>query len=55
MARFGVPKHIVHGWIRRGIIHGTRADFGSHRNVYWFDLDAATDRRLAAYSRSLKK
>jgi hypothetical protein len=40
MARFGVPKHIVHGWIRRGVIQGTRADFGSHRNVYWFDLDA---------------
>jgi DNA invertase Pin-like site-specific DNA recombinase len=55
MARFGVPKHIVHGWIRRGVIQGTRSDYGSHRDVYWFDIDDATEKRLRASCRRLKE
>ena len=45
-ARFGVTETVVFGWIRRGLVKFTRADFGTHRNVYWLDIDEATVAQL---------
>lgn len=48
MARLGVSEAIVRGWIKTGVVTVTRADFGTHRNVYWLDIDDATAARLTA-------
>jgi hypothetical protein len=39
MARFGVTEGIVRRWISTGVVRATRADFGTHRNVYWLEGD----------------
>lgn len=46
MARFRATESMVHYWIKRGIVSATRADFGTHRNVYWVEIDKATAERL---------
>ena len=51
MARFGVSKTVVHYWIKRGYVTTSRADFGTHENVYWLDIDEATAASLTARSR----
>jgi hypothetical protein len=51
VARLGVSEAIVHGWIKRGVIPATRADFGTHQNVYWLEIDDATATRLTALLR----
>ncbi|HEX7792700.1 MAG TPA: hypothetical protein VF456_00035 [Vicinamibacterales bacterium] len=48
MARFGVTEGIVRRWIADGVVRATRADFGTHRNVYWLEIDDATEAQLAA-------
>lgn len=48
MARFGVSENMVHRWIKQGIVSATRAKFGTHRSVYWLDIDEATAARLTA-------
>jgi len=51
-ARFGVTHSAVYFWIERGLVTGSRADFGTHREVYWLDLDEAAVRRITAQRRS---
>ena len=53
--RFGVDKHLVHGWIRRGLITGDRDDYGSYRNIWRLDVDEATASRLEQSARRLRK
>ena len=48
MARLGVSEAIVRGWIKTGVVTVARADFGTHRNVYWLHIDDATAARLTA-------
>jgi DNA invertase Pin-like site-specific DNA recombinase/uncharacterized protein YndB with AHSA1/START domain len=45
-ARFGVSPDIVRRWIKRGLVTGSRADFGTHRGVYWLQIDDVTEMRL---------
>ncbi len=45
-ARFGVSRNTVYGWIKRGLVSASRGDFGTHRDVYWLDIDEATEARL---------
>lgn len=51
MARFGVGEGVVHRWIRQGLVTASRADFGTHRNVHWLDIDEATAARLTTHTR----
>lgn len=48
MARFGVSEQVVRRWIQQGLVAATREDFGTHRNVYWFEIDETTAARLTA-------
>lgn len=50
--RFGVTHSAVYFWIQRGLVTGSRADFGTHRDVYWLDIDDAAVRRINAQRRS---
>ena len=54
MARFDATENIVRRWIAQGLVTATRADFGTHRNVYWLDIDEVTAARLAARTRRNK-
>jgi hypothetical protein len=47
-ARFGVSRNVIRAWIRRGLVRGTRGDFGTHRDVHWLDIDEVTASRLMA-------
>lgn len=47
-ACFEVSRNVVRWWIRHGHVTVVRADFGTHRNVCWLDIDDATAARLAA-------
>jgi DNA-binding transcriptional MerR regulator len=47
-ARFGVSRNVIRAWIRRGLVRGTRGDFGTHRDVHWIDIDEVTALRLMA-------
>ena len=47
-ARFGVSEGIVRRWLQRGLVTATRADFGTHRDAYWLEIDDATAARLKA-------
>jgi excisionase family DNA binding protein len=38
----GVNRGTIYRWIQEGRLTASRADFGSHRDVYWIDLDDAT-------------
>lgn len=51
MARFRVGENVVRRWIAQRLVQATRADFGTHRNVFWLDIDKATARRLTAQCR----
>lgn len=44
--RFGVSTSVVRCWIRRGLITGQREDFAQYRNVWWLELDEATEAHL---------
>jgi hypothetical protein len=52
MARFGVGEGVIHRWIRQGLVTASRADFGTHRNVHWLDIDEATAARLTTPTRN---
>jgi hypothetical protein len=54
MARFRVVESTVRLWIKRGLVSTTRADFGTHRNVYWLDIDKTTAGRLTKKKRRNK-
>jgi hypothetical protein len=54
-ARFGVSHDVVRAWIAQGLVDASRADFGTHRNVYWLDIDDTTAARLAARRRRRKQ
>ena len=41
-ALLGVNRGKIYRWIRDGRLKAFRADFGTHRDVYWIDLDDAT-------------
>lgn len=45
-AHFGVSRAIVYRWINKGLVPTTRADYGTHRNAYWLDIDDDTEARL---------
>lgn len=47
-ARFGVSENSVRYWVDHGLVTASRADFGTHPNVYWLDIDDAAAARLAA-------
>lgn len=52
MARFGISESKVRRWIAQGLVHVTRADFGTHRNVLWLEIDDVTAARLTACRRN---
>ena len=52
IAQFGVSENTVRKWIKRGLVCVSRADFGTHRNAYWLDIDESTAERLKAQSRA---
>jgi hypothetical protein len=45
-AKFDVSHNVIRAWIKKGLVVGTRADFGTHRNVVWLDIDDVTAQRL---------
>ena len=47
-AHFGVSRGIVYRWIKQGLVPACRGDFGTHRDVYWIDIDEETVERLKA-------
>lgn len=50
-ARFGVSRAIVYRWIKAGLVSASRADYGTHRNAHWLDIDDETAARLMARAR----
>ena len=46
MARFGVCESTVRRWIADGVVRALRADFATHRKVYWLEIDDATAAKL---------
>jgi len=50
MARFGVGETVVRNWIKQGTVKALRADYGTHRAVYWLEIDKATAARLVKRS-----
>lgn len=52
MARLGVCESTVRRWIAVGVVRARRADFATHRNVYWLDIDDVTAAKLARTRRS---
>lgn len=54
-ARFGVHRNAVYGWIKSGLVSASRGDFGTHRDVYWLDIDEATEALLVARGHGAKK
>jgi DNA invertase Pin-like site-specific DNA recombinase len=55
-ALLGVSRGIIYRWIQNGRLKASRADFGTHRDVYWIHLDDATiaDLRQRAQPRRTK-
>ena len=51
MARFHVSESTVRRWIAQQLVRTTRADFGTHRNVHWLEIDAAAAARLTVRTR----
>lgn len=54
-ARFGVSHDVVRRWITQGLVRTSRADFGTHRQAYWLDIDDVTAARLTARKANAKK
>jgi DNA invertase Pin-like site-specific DNA recombinase len=54
-ARFGVSRSVVRSWIKQGLVTGSRADFGTHRGVYWLHIDDTAEIRLKARGYHSKK
>jgi len=54
-ARFGVSHAVVRAWIAQGLVTTSRADFGTHRQAFWLDIDDATAARLTARKATAKK
>lgn len=52
IAQLGVSESKVRRWIAQGRVRVTRADFGTHRNVYWLDIDDVTRADLTAHNPS---
>jgi gamma-glutamylcyclotransferase (GGCT)/AIG2-like uncharacterized protein YtfP len=52
--RFGVSHGVVRAWIKQGLVTTSRADFGSHRQAYWLDIDEVTAARLTARKATAK-
>jgi len=44
--RFGVNENVVRGWLRKGLVSGSREDYGQHRNVWWLEIDDVLAERL---------
>jgi hypothetical protein len=38
----GVGRGTIYRWIQEGLLKADRADYGTHRDVYWIQLDDAT-------------
>jgi hypothetical protein len=47
-ARFGVSHAVVYAWVKHGLVNSSRADFGTHHDAYWLEIDDVTAARLAA-------
>jgi uncharacterized protein YndB with AHSA1/START domain len=52
---FGVSHAVIYVWIRKGLVTTSRADFGTHRDAYWLDIDRVTAVRLTAQMAKAKK
>lgn len=50
-AQFGVSRSVVRAWIKQGLVIGSRADFGTHRDVHWLDIDDVAAQGLLRRSR----
>jgi uncharacterized protein YndB with AHSA1/START domain len=37
-ARCGVSQAVIHAWIKKGLLIGSRADFGTHHDVHWLEI-----------------
>jgi hypothetical protein len=55
MAHFGVSRSLVYQWIEKGLLQASRADYGTHRNAYWLDIDADTAAQLKKRRRGPRK
>jgi DNA-binding transcriptional MerR regulator len=53
-ARFGVSRAVIRAWIKQELVTTSRSDFGTHRQVYWLDIDKLTAARLRARKATLK-
>jgi len=42
----GVSQNVVRRWIRRGLVRAERRDFGTHRRVWWLDINDKDRQRL---------
>jgi DNA invertase Pin-like site-specific DNA recombinase len=47
-ARFGISRGKLYRWIQAGLVSAIRADYGTHRDVYWIQLDEAKVSELQA-------
>jgi DNA invertase Pin-like site-specific DNA recombinase len=46
--RFGVSTEVVRRWLQEGLVTGRREPYGQYANVWWLDIDRATEARLRA-------
>jgi len=53
--RFGVKLHVVHAWIKRGLVKGERNDFQAHRQVWWLEITEDTAARLERLTAPLRR
>ena len=54
-ARFGVSLAVVRSWIKQDLVSTSRADFGTHRQAFWLDIEEATAARLIARKSTAKQ
>jgi uncharacterized protein YndB with AHSA1/START domain len=52
MAHFGVCESTARRWITDGVVRALRADYATHRNVYWLKIDGVTAAKLARSRRA---
>jgi len=50
-----VKLHVVHAWIKRGLVKGERNDFQAHRQVWWLEITEDTAARLERLTAPLRR
>jgi len=54
-SRFDVSRAVVYRWIKLGLVTASREDHGTHRDVFWLDIDDVTAVRLMARGRGRRE